>query len=172
MKRTLIFTGEGKGKTTAALGAVLRASGHGQRTLIVQFIKADARVGELSACAKLPGVEIVQMGYGVLPDESSPEFHKHRKAAAKALAFTERAFDTGKYDLIVLDEVCVAVEKRLIDEDRVLELLQHRRGVSCVILTGRGASMRMMKNADTITEMHCVRHGLHHGKKSQRGVEY
>lgn len=172
MKRTLIFTGEGKGKTTAALGAVLRAVGHGHRSLIVQFIKADTRLGELAACGMLPGVEIVQMGCGFLPDESSPEFNQHRKAAAKALAFTERAFDSGKYDLVVLDEVCVAVAKRLIEEDRVLELLQHRRGVSCVILTGRDASMRMMKNADTITEMHCVRHGLQHGKQPQRGVEY
>lgn len=172
MKRTLIFTGEGKGKTTAALGSVMRAAGHGQRALIVQFIKTDDRVGEMTACGMLPGVEIVQMGCGFVPDEEHPEFDKHRKAASKALAFIDRAMDSGKYDLIVLDEIFVAVAKRLIDEDRVLDLLQRRGGVACIILTGRGASMRLMKQADTITEMHCVRHGLQQGMRAQEGVEF
>jgi len=172
MKRILIFTGDGKGKTTAALGAVLRAAGHGWRSLIVQFLKGDARTGEMAACRLLPGVEIVQMGLGFLPAEDDPEFAVHRKAALDALAYAEQALASGKHDLIVLDEVCGALAGNLIDECRVLELLRRHSGQACIILTGREASARLMEQADTVTEMRCVRHGLQRGIKAQQGVEY
>jgi cob(I)alamin adenosyltransferase len=172
MNRTLIFTGEGKGKTTAALGTVLRAAGHGLRSLIVQFVKSDDTVGELAACKFLPGVEIVHMGCGFIPHEHNPEFQKHREAASKALAFAERAISSSDFDLIVLDEICVAVAKHLIEEDRVLELLQHRDKTPCIILTGRGAGERLLRMADTITEMHCVGHAYQHGMPALEGVEF
>ena len=172
MNRTILFTGEGKGKTTAALGTVLRAAGHGQRSLVIQFIKSDDRTGELSACKYLPGVEIVQMGCGFIPNPNSPEFAKHREAALNALSFAERALDSGNYDLVVLDEICAAMAKRLIDEDRVLALLQHRDKTSCIILTGRGAGERLIRQADTVTEMRCVSHAFQHGMPALKGVEF
>jgi cob(I)alamin adenosyltransferase len=126
MKRILIFTGDGKGKTTAALGAVLRAAGHGWRSLIVQFLKSDAGTGEIAACRHIPGVEIVQMGLGLVPPEIHPHFAEHRKAALDALAFAENALASGKYNLLVLDEICGALAKHLIDEERVLAMLEMR----------------------------------------------
>jgi cob(I)alamin adenosyltransferase len=172
MNRTLLFTGEGKGKTTAALGTVLRAAGHGQRALIIQFIKSDDKVGELAACQHLQGVDIVQMGRGFIAHPNSPEFAEHRDAALNALSFAEQALDSGNYDLIVLDEICVAMAKNLIEEDRVLALLQHRDKTSCIILTGRGASARLIQHADTVTEMQCVKHAFQHGMTALKGVEF
>ena len=85
MGRILLFTGDGKGKTTAALGMALRASGHGLRVKIVQFIKSDATTGELAALKKLDGIELVQLGMGFVPTADDPEFHLHQRAAAQAL---------------------------------------------------------------------------------------
>jgi cob(I)alamin adenosyltransferase len=172
MKRILIFTGDGKGKTSAALGAVLRAAGHGWRSLIVQFLKSDTSTGEIAACRFIPGVEIVQMGLGFVPPENHPHFAEHRKAALDALAFTERSLASGKYDLVVLDEICGALAKHLIDEERVLEIVELRSSACCIILTGRNAGPRLIERADTVTEMHCVRHALQHRVGAQLGVEY
>ncbi|MBM3887661.1 MAG: cob(I)yrinic acid a,c-diamide adenosyltransferase [Verrucomicrobia bacterium] len=170
--RTLLFTGEGKGKTTAALGMVLRAAGHGQRVLVVQFIKADATTGELAACKNLPGVRIVQMGRGFVPRENSPAFAAHREAAAQALEFAAQAVASADWDLIVLDEICAAVAKKLISEDSVLQLLDRRTRPVCLVLTGRDATERLIAAADTVTEMKCVKHGLKQGIKAQKGVEF
>ncbi|MDR0842601.1 MAG: cob(I)yrinic acid a,c-diamide adenosyltransferase [Acidobacteriota bacterium] len=172
MKRILIFTGDGKGKTTAALGTVLRAAGHGKRSLIVQFIKERADTGEVASCRFLPGVEIVQMGRGFPPNPDDARFAAHRLAATDALKFAAAALVSGKYDLLVLDEICGAIAKKLVDEDSVIALLQQPATTSCVILTGRNASARLMEQADTVTEMVCVRHALKSGVKSQEGVEY
>jgi cob(I)alamin adenosyltransferase len=172
MKRILLLTGEGKGKTTAALGVVLRAAGHGQKVLIVQFVKNDGETGELAACRFLPGVEIVQMGQGFVPKPDSLQFQEHRQAAHEAAHYAECALDSGKYDLVVLDEICIAVALKLIDEERVLEMLTRETMVSCLILTGRNASPRLIEAADTVTELRCVKHALQQGNEAQRGVEY
>ena len=102
--RTLIFTGEGKGKTTAAFGMVLRAAGHNQRVLVVQFLKSNAATGELVACAHLPQVEAVQMGCGFVPAPEHPAFAAHQQKAREALEFARQAVISSKHDLIVLDE--------------------------------------------------------------------
>jgi cob(I)alamin adenosyltransferase len=172
MRRILLFTGDGKGKTTAALGVVLRAAGHGQKVLIIQFIKNDGQTGELAACRFLPEVEIVQMGRGFVPKPDNPRFQEHRQAAQEAVKFAEEAFYSGKYDLIVLDEICVAVAMKLIDEERVLELIKMEAEVSCIILTGRGASPRLIEAADTVTEMRRLKHALQQGITAQCGVEH
>lgn len=172
MKRILVFTGDGKGKTTAALGTVLRAAGHGQRALIVQFVKHDPKTGELAACRSLTGIDIVQMGRGFIPNPIDPRFAEHRQAAVEALEFAGQALASNAYDLIVLDEICVAIAKGLVEEDRVVELLQRPTAASCIILTGRNASPRLMEQADTVTEMLCVRHALRLGIPAQAGVEH
>jgi cob(I)alamin adenosyltransferase len=168
----LIFTGEGKGKTTAALGTVLRAAGHGWKSMVVQFIKADDKTGELSSCHLLPGVDIVQMGRGFVPKEDHPAFAEHCRAAQEALAYAAQSLASGRHNLVVLDEICGAISKKLIEEDRVLEILKQSTKTSCVILTGRGASARLMEHADTVTEMRCLRHGVDQGIAAQQGVEY
>jgi cob(I)alamin adenosyltransferase len=170
--RTLVFTGDGKGKTTAALGMAVRAAGHGQRVLIVQFVKADGTTGELAACRRLPGVEIVQAGLGFIPSEDAPAFVGHREAAERGLELAAQALDSQPLDLLVLDEVCLAVSRRLLREEAVLALLRGRTRPVCVVLTGRGATAALVEQADTVTEMRCVAHGLAQGIGAQPGVEY
>ena len=176
--RTLIFTGDGKGKTTAAFGTALRAAGHGQRVLIVQFLKSNAATGELLAMQRLPEVRVAQMGRGFVPAPAHPDFESHRAAANEALAFSKNAVASHEYDLIVLDEICGAIAHGLISEDDVLALLAHPdrapggKEETCIVLTGRNASPRLMAAADTVTEMRCVRHGFQNGIAAQKGVEY
>ncbi len=170
--RTLVFTGDGKGKTTAALGMALRAAGHGQRVLIVQFVKGDASTGEFAACRHLPGVEIVQTGLGFLPAEDASAFPAHRRAAERGLELAARTLAEQPLDLLVLDEVCLAVARHLLDEGAVLALLRGRRRPVCIVLTGRGASAGLLEAADTVTEMRCLAHGLTRGIPAQPGVEY
>jgi cob(I)alamin adenosyltransferase len=170
--RTLIFTGDGKGKTTAALGMAVRAAGHGQRVLIVQFLKSNSETGELRGFGCLPKVEIVQMGCGFVPREDHPEFAAHRDAARQALEFAAKALKSAEYDLVVLDEVCGAISRKLIDEAPVLELLAWPERTACIVLTGRGAGPGLIAFADTVTEMRCVSHGFQQGLKAQEGVEF
>ena len=170
--RVLIFTGDGKGKTTAALGMALRASGHGLRTLILQFIKANTSTGELKALQHLPGVEIIQMGRGFISPVEDPAFPEHRRAAQDALQMALKALQSKGYDMIILDEICTAVGKGLLDEDQVVELISQGDEDSCIVLTGRGATDLLISKADTVTEMCCLKHGLDAGWAAQRGVEY
>lgn len=170
--RTLVFTGDGKGKTTAALGMTLRAAGHGQRVLIVQFVKADSAIGEIAACRCLPGVEIVQTGLGFVPPEYAPAFAAHREAAERGLELAARALRSQPLDLLVLDEICLAVARRLLTEGAVLAVLHQRTRPVCIVLTGRGAAAGLLEQADTVTEMRCIAHGLARGIVAQPGVEY
>jgi cob(I)alamin adenosyltransferase len=170
--RTLVFTGDGKGKTTAALGMVLRAAGHGQRILVVQFVKGDDATGEIAACRRLPGVKIVQTGLGFVPPEETPAFAAHREAAERGLLLAARALTEEPMDLLVLDEVCLAVARRLLDEAVVLAVLRGRTRPVCIVLTGRGAPAGLREEADTVTEMRCLAHGMARGIPAQPGVEY
>jgi cob(I)alamin adenosyltransferase len=170
--RILIFTGDGKGKTTAALGMALRASGHGLRALILQFIKADTSVGELTGLKYLPGVETILMGRGFVPSPTDPAFREHCQAALQGVEKALDAFRSERYDLIILDEICTAMAMGLITEEQVMRLIDQASGGLCLVLTGRGASDRLISKADTVTEMRCLKHGLQEGIAAQKGVEY
>ena len=134
--RILIFTGDGKGKTTAALGMVLRASGHGMRTLILQFVKADESVGELTGLKYLPEVETILTGRGFVPPPTSPFFAEHRQAACHGLEKAAEALRSKKYDLVILDEIFTALDRRLITEDQIMDLIEGSGEVSCLVLQG------------------------------------
>jgi len=170
--RILIFTGDGKGKTTAALGMVLRAAGHGMKTLVVQFIKSDTTTGELEACKRLPPIEIVQAGRGFVPDREDPSFEEHRRAAREGLFLAEKAMEKGDLEMIVLDEICLAVARGLLDESDVLAAVGKAGPRTTVVLTGRGATQGLIALADTVTEMRMVKHGLAEGLTARRGVEF
>ena len=129
--RLLIFTGDGKGKTTAALGMALRAVGHGQRVLILQFIKANDYSGELAALRNFSGVELLQMGRGFLVPPEDPRFEEHRRAAEEALKKAVEILESGRYHLIILDEICTAVKKTSLTEAQVMEAVSHRNGNAC-----------------------------------------
>jgi len=171
-RRLLIFTGEGKGKTTAALGMVLRASGHGMRARIIQFIKDVPSTGEVAAVRRLPGVELIQTGLGFVPSEDNAEFPRHRKAAERGLVLAEEAIQSGRYDLIILDEICNAVALNLLSEERVVAVIQQAGPRQIIVLTGRGASESLLVLADTVTIMTCRKHALMEGRPAQKGVEY
>jgi len=169
--RLLVFTGDGKGKTTAALGMALRAAGHGMAVVVLQFCKADSSTGEIAACDKLPTVRVVQGGPGFVPKKAHPDFPKHRKAAEETLAKARELLSSGELGMVVLDEICVAVAHGLLDEDAVLDALENRSDDTIVVLTGRGATPRMIGLADTVSEIRCVKHGLDAGHGAQEGVE-
>ncbi len=169
--RILLFTGDGKGKTTAALGMALRAAGHGMEVLVLQFVKQDGNTGEIAASERLDTVEIVQTGLGFVPAVDAPKFAEHRAAAQAGLAKAREAIVSGDYALVVLDEICVAVARELVEERDVLELLGAAPPEMCVVMTGRGATGAMIEAADTVTEMQCVKHAMETGRRAENGVE-
>lgn len=168
--RILVLTGDGKGKTTSAMGMALRAVGHGMNVCIVQFIK-QATSGEIIALRKLPGVEITQSGRGFLPRAEEPAFAGHCRAAREGLAAAGEAIRSGRFGLVILDEVCVAVARGLLAEQDVVQVVEQAPADMCVVLSGRGATPGLIELADTVTEMRSVKHGFDEGLKAQKGVE-
>lgn len=169
--RVLLFTGNGKGKSTAALGMVLRAAGHAMRALVVQFIKADGRTGEIAALQQLTDVEIVQTGRGFVPPADDSAFAEHRATAREGLVRAAEAIHSGVYQLVVLDEVCVAIAMGLLAEADVIKAMTVASPDMIIVLTGRGATTGLIEVADTVTEMCCVKHGCGSGHSAQKGVE-
>ena len=169
--RILIFTGDGKGKTTAALGMAFRASGHGLRTCAIQFIKSDASVGEIAAAGNSMLVEIHPTGLGFVPSGESPRFAQHREAAQAGLQKAVEMIAGRQFSLVILDEICIAVSRGLIDEQQVVDLVANAPPEMCLVLTGRDASPALIKLADTVTEMLCIKHGMHAGHAAQEGGE-
>lgn len=171
--RILIFTGDGKGKTTAAMGMVLRASSHGMRIKVVQFLKSDTGSGEVAALQSLPGVEFARRGLGFVPKRrDDPQFTEHRRIAEEGLSLACKTILSGDYDLVVLDEICGAIAAGLLDEADVTAVLKRAPAGLRLALTGRHATEALIELADTVTEMRCVKHGLQQGRTAQKGVEF
>ncbi|MDD5459562.1 MAG: cob(I)yrinic acid a,c-diamide adenosyltransferase [Phycisphaerae bacterium] len=167
--RIIVITGNGKGKTTAAMGMALRASGHGMRAVVIQFIK-NCDTGEMAAFKKI-GIEFVQAGLGFLPRTDSKDFAKHKAAAHKGLELAAELMASNN-DMIILDEICLAVSKGLLAEGDVVDCLGKAGDGQCVVLTGRGATEKIINFADTVSELVCVKHGLSSGIAAQKGVEF
>ena len=170
-KRILVFTGHGKGKTTAALGTALRAWGHGQRVAIVHFGKSRRNVGEVMALDKIPEIEQYITGLGFLPPLDDPDFVLHQEAARKGLKQAADLIRSGRYQLIVLDEICWAASRQLFGEEHILELLDLMADDTALLLTGRNAGQAVMDRADTVTEMKVLKHGYNEGIAAQDGIE-
>jgi cob(I)alamin adenosyltransferase len=167
--RTLVFTGDGKGKTTAALGMVLRAAGHGMVVLVLQFVKGERECGEHTALGYLPGVQVERYGLGFVPQHADEAFPDHEEAARVGLERARGAVASRCYDLVVLDEVCYAIDRGLLTTEQVAECV---RGATCnLVLTGRYCPEELIAMADTVTRMEPVKHGLQSGFKAQKGVE-
>lgn len=170
--RVLVFTGDGKGKTTAALGMVVRACGHGHRALVVQFIKGGGWTGEIAGLRHLPGVTLIQTGKGFVPPLDSLRYEEHRAAAEEGLRRVGEAFIAGGQDLVVLDEVCTAVDKGLLTEAQVIEVVAQKPRRTNLVLTGRGATFAILAIADTVTEMRAHKHAYADGRPADEGVEF
>lgn len=170
----IVHTGDGKGKTTAALGLAIRAWGDGLRVLILQFIKGGWKYGEMETIEKLAQlegrIELRRLGRGFQRQEDDKT--EHIKAAEAALAEARGEFTSGNYDLIILDEINYAVKFGLLTIDQVLSLLEHKPEELHVVLTGRDARPELMDMADLVTEMKLVKHPYQQGIKAQQGIEF
>jgi cob(I)alamin adenosyltransferase len=169
----IVYTGNGKGKTTAALGMVVRAIGYNWRVLMVQFIKGDWIYGELEGYKKLaPNFELKRMGKGfvrIMGDKRPIE--DHIEAAKTALRYASDQM--GKdYDILILDEVNVAIREGLLTVQDVLDVLNKRPPYLTVILTGRNAADQLIEMADLVTEMTEIKHPYQKGILAQPGVDY
>ncbi len=167
--RVIVFTGEGKGKTTAALGLGLRALGQGLKVCVIQFIKARKDTGEVGMALRL-GVdfEIFPMGAGFVTKPGGSE--KDRALAAEAL---ELAWEKMRAcDVLVLDEINCAIKAGLIRVHDVLSLIEHRPAGVHLVLTGRGAPAELVSVADTVTEMMNIKHAGEGGARAEKGIEY
>ncbi|MGA7878718.1 MAG: cob(I)yrinic acid a,c-diamide adenosyltransferase [Desulfoferrobacter sp.] len=167
----IVFTGNGKGKTTAALGMALRAAGHGMRILILQFIKGARNYGELISLKKFEEVSIQPLGTGFTWLKENLE--EDRELARLGWEKAENAIIHGGYDMIILDELCYVLSYGLLGLESVLETIRHRPEHLHVVVTGRNAPEKLILEADCVTEMCVVKH--HYGDqgiKSQRGIEF
>ena len=170
--RIVVFTGDGKGKTTAALGMAVRTAGHGGRVLMIQFIKGDSNTGELVCIDSLDNIEIRQAGRGFLSKRNGHTMPEHAEAAAKGLEMARDAMASGLYALVILDEIHIAVSKGLLPESVLLDALEARAPGTHVVLTGRNAPNALLDLADTVTEMRCAKHAFQKGVPATRGVEF
>ncbi|TEB11872.1 Cob(I)yrinic acid a,c-diamide adenosyltransferase [Pelotomaculum sp. FP] len=169
----LVNTGNGKGKTTAALGMGLRAWGQGMKVLVLQFIKGGWKYGELKAVEKLgPNFEIRQMGEGFIKGADDQSLDGHRHAAGEALEAARAEFSKANYDLIILDEILYAIHYGLVAQSDVLALLDAKPESLHVVLTGRNASPEIIAKADLVTEMREIKHPFTRGIPAQRGIEF
>ncbi len=164
-----IYTGEGKGKTTAAMGMALRMAGAGGKTLIVQFVK-KRRCSEHIALTRLyPSIEIRQYGRGCFIKRKPNT--KDKEAAKRCIADLKELIPLGNYDLIILDEINVALNHQLIDIKEVLDLLAIRNKRTEIVLTGRNAPDALIEQADLVTEMRNIKHYSKNGIKARLGIE-
>ena len=173
----LVNTGNGKGKTTAALGVVLRAVGQGFKVLILQFIKSGNGYGELAGLAKLGDqVEIRSVGKGFIyykrDEVGEAELSRHKEAAQVAWRTLVEEVNSDKWDLIVMDEINNAINYELIDVHSVVEMLKNKPKRLYVVLTGRYAKPEIIDMADTVTEMKVVKHAYEKGIKAAKGIEF
>jgi cob(I)alamin adenosyltransferase len=166
-----IFTGEGKGKTSAALGVILRALGHDFQVFVVHFMKGKFPYGEQKILSGLPNVTLAVFGRLTFVDPKNPE-EIDKEEARKALDAAREAMLSGRYDLVVLDEVNVASSWGLVPVDDVIKLIREKPEHVELILTGRYADKRLIELADLVTEMNVIKHPFDKGIAARAGLDY
>jgi len=169
----LIYTGNGKGKTTASLGTAFRSIGYNWNVCIVQFIKGDWKYGEMEAVKLIPNIELHQMGRGFckIMGDDIPE-SEHRESAENALEFVTEKMLSNKYQLLILDEIFVAISLGLLKEKKVIEFIKKKPNQVNLILTGRDATKKIIEIADLVTEMKEIKHPYQKGILSKKGIDY
>jgi cob(I)alamin adenosyltransferase len=169
----IVNTGPGKGKTTAAMGTALRAVGNGMKVLMLQFLKGSWHYGELDAVKAFGDNFIMkQMGRGFVKVGGAETDPEDIKLVEQAWAEADAAIMSGKWDLVVLDEINYAISYGMLDPGKVAETLKRKPELVHVILTGRNAHPTIIELADTVTEMKQVKHAYEKGVLAQRGIEY
>jgi len=167
-----LFTGDGKGKTSAALGIALRALGHNLRVHIIFFMKgSNYPYGERQILPRLPNISFSSFGqdYFVDPDNVTPEA---KEEARKGMEKAREVIRGGSYDVVILDEINVVVGWKLLEVDDVLELIRHKPGNVELILTGRYAAPELIEAADLVSEVVSIKHPYQQGVAARRGIDY
>ena len=168
----ILNTGNGKGKTTAALGTAFRAMGHGWRVCMVQFIKGKWKPGEVRMAAKLASeqFEVIPMGEGFTWESENLE--KDKATAQRAWEIAKEKLLSGDFQLVILDEITYTITYKFLDLDDVLDAIRQRPSHVNVILTGRGAHPALVEIADLVSDIHEVKHPYRQGILAQVGIEY
>lgn len=170
----IVYTGPGKGKTTAALGAAFRAVGQGMKVLMVQFLKGSWHYGELDA-AKMLGedkLRLLPMGRGFVKLGAEKPDPNDVRLVEQAWEFASEKIRSSEYDVVILDEINYAITYKMLDADRVVDALRQKPEMVHVILTGRNANPKIVELADLVTEMREVKHPYQKGIEAQRGIDY
>ena len=171
-RRVLLITGDGKGKTTAALGMALRAAGHGLKVCVIQFIKSRRDTGEARVLPLLPGVELHICGKGFVRERGGRVSEAHCEAAREGLRLAAARLRDPAFDMVVLDEICGAVACGLLEASQVRGAVEASSGGKVVVLTGREACPEMIDTADTVSRIESVKHAMDAGFQARRGVEW
>jgi cob(I)alamin adenosyltransferase len=167
----IVFTGDGKGKTTAALGLAMRSCGHRMRVCMIQFVKGKWKSGETDAARRFEDLmEIHTLGKGFVKTEKDIE--RHRKGAKQAWEFTKEILKSSKYRVVILDELTYLIKYKMIDEDEVVETLARKPEDLHIIVTGRKAPQSLIDAADLVTEMCDIKHPHKVGVRAQQGIEF
>lgn len=170
----IVVTGNGKGKTTSALGQALRAVGEGRRAIMLQFIKGPWKSGEDSAWQKLaPEFEIVKGGKGFvgIQGDNLPR-EEHEEAAEKLWERAQNDITSGEYDLVILDELNVALSLGLVKQKEIVPTLREYKDKLDIMITGRGAPKGLINLADLVSDVKEVKHSYSKGIKAKKGIEY
>ena len=168
----IVHTGDGKGKTTAALGLAFRALGQGFKVAMVQFIKGSTDYGELQSARLFPRFELIPMGRGFLPTKGREPQAEDVELARKALELCRQKIESKEYQMIILDEVGYALHFKLLLLDEVLALLRARPPELHLVVTGRNMPQEIIDLADLVTEMRPIKHPFERGVKAQKGIEF
>jgi cob(I)alamin adenosyltransferase len=166
-----VYTGNGKGKTSAAFGLALRAVGRGLKVYIIQFIKGGFDYGELYVVDKLPNLTLKSFGRGKFVTEK-PAGKEDIRLAEEAFALGEKIVKSGEYDIVILDEINVAMKLELIETEKVLELIRAKPKQVELVLTGRYAPSEIIEAADLVTEMKEIKHPFNSGYQARKGIEH
>ncbi|MRR58938.1 MAG: cob(I)yrinic acid a,c-diamide adenosyltransferase [Deltaproteobacteria bacterium] len=170
----VVITGNGKGKTTSALGMALRACGHGLRVCIIQFMKGDLYAGEWDGIKKLDcAIELHATGKGFCGIQGNPyPREEHRANAQDAVDLVHEKIASGSFDIIILDEINNALKLKLVDLDQILDILRNKPPLLHLILTGRDAHPEVIELADTVSEVLEIKHAYRQGIEPQPGIDY
>ena len=166
-----VYTGNGKGKTSAAFGLALRAVGRGLKVYMIQFIKGGFDYGELFTVKNLPNFTLKAFGRGRFVTSKPPQ-KEDVDLAQEALHLAERIVHSGNYNIVILDEINVALDLNLISLEDVLELIKSKPPSLELVLTGRNAHEEVIKAADLVTEMKEIKHPFNKGIEARKGIEY
>lgn len=170
----VVITGNGKGKTTSALGIAVRACGHNMRVCIIQFMKGDIYAGEWDGVKKMGcEVELISTGKGFCGIQGNPyPYKEHRANAQEAIELTRQKMASGREDILILDEINNALHLRLVDLEQVLEIIRRKPPLLHLVLTGRDAHPQVVELADTVSEIKEVKHAYSKGFEPQPGIDY